>query len=123
MKIALSPHPVNSENPFLCHKTTFREVYEQARAACPEADEVLLINERGELTEGTFTNLMLEKDGALLTPAATSGLLPGTLRAAWLENGSLREARLYPSDLESADRIWLINSVRGRIPAENQRAD
>jgi para-aminobenzoate synthetase/4-amino-4-deoxychorismate lyase len=112
-RLALAPEPVRSDNPFLQHKTTHRRAYDAARAACPAADEVLLHNERGELTEGTIANLVLRLDGALVTPAAAAGLLPGTLRGRLLERGTLREAVVRPADLLRAEALYLINSVRG----------
>ncbi|MGB3339289.1 MAG: aminotransferase class IV, partial [Devosia sp.] len=75
-------------------------------------------NERGELAEGSITNLFLERNGALLTPPLTSGLLPGTLRAELLASGRAAEQVLTLVDLETAQAIWLGNSVRGLMRAE-----
>ena len=75
---------LQSEDSLFRHKTTRREPYEAARAefSKDEADEVILLNERGEVCEGTITNIFAEAaDGILLTPPLTSGLLPGVLRA------------------------------------------
>ena len=79
---------------------------------------MLLWNRRGELTESTVANLVIEVDGERLTPAAGAGLLPGTLRAAELENGTIREATLTVAELRRADRVWLINSVRGWVDVD-----
>lgn len=119
-RVALAPEPVDSANPFLYHKTTHRAVYDQARAAHPDCDDVLLQNERGELTESCFGNLVLEIDGARRTPALPGGLLPGTFRGALLALGEITEATLRPDDLHRATRIWIINSVRGWIPVESR---
>jgi para-aminobenzoate synthetase/4-amino-4-deoxychorismate lyase len=83
-------------------------------------DEVIFLNKRGELTEGTRTTLFLELDGRLFTPALTCGLLPGTLREELLDlpRAAASEAIITPADLERADRIYLGNSVRGLIRAE-----
>src|SRR5690606_14460808 len=81
-------------------------------------DEVVFCNERNELTEGSITTLFLERDGVLLTPPLSSGLLPGTLRAELLANGRAVEQILTLDDLQKADAIWLGNSVRGLIRAE-----
>lgn len=115
--IAIDTLPVSSGDEFLRFKTTRRDRYEQALARHPDADDVLLWNERGELTETTVANLVLEIDGVALTPADSSGLLPGTLRAELLANRRIREATLTLADLDRADAVWLINSVRGWIPA------
>ena len=82
-------------------------------------DEVVFLNERGELTEGSFTNLFVERDGRLLTPPVSCGLLDGTLRRELIEDpGTQVEERvLRPEDLAAAERIYLGNSVRGLVPA------
>jgi para-aminobenzoate synthetase/4-amino-4-deoxychorismate lyase len=73
---------------------------------------VLLVNERGELTESTVANLVVRLDGVLWTPPLECGLLPGVLRAHLLARGEIRERVLRPEDLADAEEIWLINSVR-----------
>lgn len=118
LRLALAPAPVSSRDLFLFHKTTRRSVYETARQACPQADEVVLWNERGEITEACTANLVLDTGRDLLTPALESGLLAGVLRGMLLDRRVLREAVLKPSDLAAARSIWLINSVRGWTPAQ-----
>ncbi len=87
-RLAVAGERLDSTDPLLAHKTSRRELYERARAAVPadQADEVILLNERGEVCEGTFTNVFLAPPGSagLLTPAAACGLLPGVLRAELL---------------------------------------
>ncbi len=109
--VKLAEHPIASKNPTLYHKTTYRAVYEAARL--PDCDDVLLWNERGELTESLIANLVVERNGELLTPPVTCGLLPGTARAQWLAEGRLREAIIRVEDLAGCDKIFLLNSVRG----------
>jgi para-aminobenzoate synthetase/4-amino-4-deoxychorismate lyase len=116
-RLALASFPVEPDNLFLRHKTTRREIYEIASRERPDADDVLLWNRRGELTESTRANLVLRIGGEMLTPAAASGLLPGTLRAELLARGQLREAILTKEDLQRAEAVYLINSVRGWMPA------
>ena len=117
-RVALAAQAVDSRDVFLFHKTTRRQVYEAALAQRPGCDEVILHNERGELTEGSFTNLVLELEGKRCTPPRESGLLAGTLREELLERGEIEERILTAEDLPKADRIWLINSVRGWVEAE-----
>jgi para-aminobenzoate synthetase/4-amino-4-deoxychorismate lyase len=81
------------------------------------SDEVIYLNERGELAERSRTTIFLERDGRLLTPAVSSGLLPGTLRAELIAEGRAVEAVLTLEDLEAADRVFLGNSVRGLVRA------
>ena len=112
-RLRLARSPVNSRDNFLRHKTTCRQVYEDMKAAVADCDDVILWNERGELTETTICNLFLRIDGKLLTPALACGLLPGTWRESMLARGEAREAVLYKSDLARAEEILLANSVRG----------
>jgi para-aminobenzoate synthetase/4-amino-4-deoxychorismate lyase len=114
--VALAAAPVDSANAFLYHKTTNRTIYEDAIAARPGFDDVLLYNERGELTESTIANLVVEMDGALLTPPIACGLLPGTLRSHLLDEGRIREQVLTLRDLNRASQCYLFNSVRGFHP-------
>ncbi len=112
-RVAVAPGPADSSNPFLYHKTTNRGLYEAARAACPGYDDVLLLNERGEVTESTIANVAVEIDGKLCTPPVECGLLPGTLRADLLERGTLIEQRITVEQLRRSPRVFLLNSVRG----------
>ena len=116
--VVIAPRRVNSADPLLRHKTTHRAIFDAALEHAKErgAREALLLNERGEITEGTFTNIFLLCGGRLLTPPLSCGLLPGTLRAALLRKGWAEEAVLTPDDLR-AGRLFVGNSVRGLIPA------
>lgn len=118
LKLAIATTPVESSDLLLYLKTEQRKCYEQARQEQPEADEVLLCNSQGELTEGTFTNLVLKLDNRLVTPPLACGLLPGVMREELLEQGFITERVLYPQDLQRAEEIWLINSVRGWLRAK-----
>ena len=117
-KVTFAPWAVDSANPFLIHKTTRREVYERALAECPACDDVLLYNERDEVTESTIANLVVGKGGKRFTPSVESGLLPGTFRRRLLQRGWMEPKRLTIQDVVEADRLFLVNSVRGVIPFE-----
>ena len=114
LRVALTWQPVSSADVRLYHKTTRREPYEAARAARPDADEVILWNERGEITELSTSNLVLELDGQLVTPPVSSGLLAGTLRAEMLAAGQIVERVVTLDDLNRVTGLWAINSVRGK---------
>jgi para-aminobenzoate synthetase/4-amino-4-deoxychorismate lyase len=121
-RVAVASVAVPSMEVFAFHKTTFRARYDAALAAAPAGvDEVLLVNERGELAEGTRTNVALQFDGEWVTPPLDSGLLPGVFRAHLLRSGRLVEATLYPEDLRRAHRVRLMNALRGWIPAAVER--
>jgi 4-amino-4-deoxychorismate lyase len=112
---------VASADPWLRLKTTERRLYDAARASLPEgADEVVFLNERGEVCEGTITNVFLDLGGDLLTPPAACGLLPGVLRAELLASRICREAVLAPADL-ARGRLFVGNALRGLIPARLAR--
>ena len=113
------PMPVDRDNPMLYHKTTHRQVYERALAGVPEGDEALLYNEQGELTEFCIGNLVVELEGRRWTPPLVCGLLPGTLRAELLAQQRIEERVLHFEDIERAEGIYLVNSVRGLVPVES----
>ena len=115
-EIAIAASPIDPGNPFLYHKTTNRAVYEQAVAARPGFDDVLLYNDKGEVTESTIANLVVERGGVLLTPPVSCGLLPGTLRGHLLGEGKIREEVLTLQDVAEASACYLVNSVRGFHP-------
>jgi para-aminobenzoate synthetase/4-amino-4-deoxychorismate lyase len=117
--IRISSHRVKAEDIALRHKTTRRELYdrEYARARQEGFDEVLFLNESGELTEGAISTLFLKLEGQLVTPPLASGVLPGVLRRhllASLPNATERPLRL--DDLLDAEAAFLGNSVRGLRP-------
>lgn len=90
------------------HKTTIRQ------AKPKDVFDEIRINERGEITEGTFTNVGILKDGKYYTPQTTCGLLAGTFRAKL----NWEEKTLYPSDLKVADKIYCFNFVRGLVEVQ-----
>jgi para-aminobenzoate synthetase/4-amino-4-deoxychorismate lyase len=87
-------------------------VYEDALASCPGSDDVVLWNERGEVTETTIANLVVELDGERVTPPVECGLLAGVFRSHLIDQGLVRERRLALDELRRASRIWVVNSVR-----------
>lgn len=121
MRYVVSDTRLNSQDLFLYHKTTRRELYDsewQHYSVTLGADEVIYLNERGELTEGSRTTIFIGAgDGRLLTPAISAGLLPGTLRAQLIDDGRAQEAVLTIDDLNRAREVYLGNSVRGLMRA------
>ncbi len=107
---------VSIDDPRVWHKTTSREPYQHALGSQPGVDDVLLINRDGEVTESTIANLVLFLDGKWLTPRRVAGCLNGTLRSMLLQAGVIEEAQVTPSMVRKAQRLYLINSVRGWIP-------
>ncbi len=118
VRLAIDTEPVCSESTMLFHKTTQREVYQRRRRRFPEADDVVMVNERGECTEVTTANLAVRVGTVWRTPALAAGCLPGIERARLIEEGVLVEATLRPEDLRSADGLAVVNSLRGWQDAE-----
>ncbi|WP_369135601.1 aminodeoxychorismate synthase component I [Modestobacter sp. I12A-02662] len=111
--LAVDDEPVDPAESWLYHKTTVREPYDRRRARRPDADDVVLLNTRGELTETTRATLALELDGQWWTPPVDSGCLPGVERGRLLDLGVLRERVLLLGDLQRAERLAVISSLRG----------
>ena len=117
-RVTLAQSPISSRNRFLFHKTTHRGVYERHSQSAPEFFDVLLWNERDEITEFTRGNVVVEIEGARFTPARESGLLAGVMRSELLEKGDVAEKVIGRSELARASRIWFVNSVRGCVEVE-----
>jgi len=118
-RLAVARTRLDSADRLLRHKTTLRQRYDAARAEfdTAAADEVLLLNERGEVCEGTMTNVFARVGGTWLTPPLSCGLLAGVLRAEMLADGRAREAVLTPDDLRRTEALAIGNSLRGLIDA------
>jgi 4-amino-4-deoxychorismate lyase len=111
---------LDASDPLLRHKTSRRDVYDAAREEFPRdaADEVILLNQRGEVCEGTITTLFLDiGEPVLVTPALQCGLLAGVLRGSLLDQVTAREAIVTEADLRAARTLYVGNSLRGLIKA------
>jgi para-aminobenzoate synthetase / 4-amino-4-deoxychorismate lyase len=115
-QVCLAKKPVNSNDRFLFHKTTKRDMYEQAFIS--GYDDVLLFNENGELTEFTIGNLVVKMDGELFTPPIECGLLAGTFRAELIDSGEIKERVIPVSDLRKCEAVFLVNSLRKWVKVE-----
>ena len=149
-RVTISKTPVNSQEPMLYHKATYRPWYEKSMEKIKNGEifDEIFLNEKGELTEGARSNLVLQIDGELFTPPVECGLLNGVLRQKLLNEGLIHpspdffdtrtscrkipspprgegssvkkvtEKKLYLSDLKNAQKIFCINSVRGIVEAQ-----
>ena len=113
VRVAIARRSVDDGDFRLRHKTSDRAFYDEARA--PDAFETVFTDERGFLTEGSFTSLFVEHRGKLLTPPLSRGLLPGVLRGQLIDDGKAIEEDLRPDDLAAGFLIG--NAVRGLIRA------
>ncbi|MDN5857293.1 MAG: chorismate-binding protein [Pseudonocardia sp.] len=116
VRLALDPEPIDARECWPHHKTSRRAPYD-ARLARHAADDVLLVNERGEVTESCVANLAVLLDGRWWTPPVGSGCLPGVARGVLVAAGVLAERTITPADLAAAERLALVNSLRGWRPA------
>jgi para-aminobenzoate synthetase/4-amino-4-deoxychorismate lyase len=118
VEVALMPLPVEPEDFRLRHKTSDRRFYDEDRKVAGTFD-VIFVGMDGFLTEGSFTNLFVERGGTLVTPPLARGLLPGILRERLIEEGQAEEGDLRAEDL--AGTFYIGNAVRGLIEARLRR--
>ncbi len=117
-KVTFAEKPTDSSNPFLYHKTDKRYWYDKGMEKIKNGEifDEIYFNERGEVTEGARSNIVIEKDGRLYTPPVACGLLNGVFRQSIQKD--LEERVLYKQDLLNCDKIFCINSVRGMVEVE-----
>lgn len=113
VRLAVDTEPIDPASPFVQHKTTIRDHYASARARHPDADDVVLVNPAGRITETTIANLAVQLDGHWFTPPLTDGCLPGIGRGLALERGEVTERSIAVSELPAAEAIALVSSARG----------
>jgi para-aminobenzoate synthetase/4-amino-4-deoxychorismate lyase len=119
-QLVVADERVDSTNRFLYHKTSRRDVYERAAAQADAegADEAVLVNEKGEVTEGARSNVFVRIDGQFWTPPVSCGLLAGVYREHVLDTVEEAGERILTlEDLQRADGIFCCNGVRGWRPA------
>jgi branched-chain amino acid aminotransferase len=91
------------------------------RAHAEGLDEVILLNERGEVAECTSANVFAVEGGRVWTPPIASGCLPGVTRSLLLEQVrvpglEIGERVLLPADLEAADEVMITSTTREVMP-------
>ena len=116
--LAVDTRPIDRTDLLRYHKTTRRASYEEAAARHPEADDVVLVNDRGEAVETTVANLVVKYGDGWVTPPREAGCLPGVYREELIDEGVLEERTVSIQDLARADGVALINSVQGWRPAK-----
>ena len=98
------------------------QVLAATEARARQADEALLVNTDGHVTEGSTSNVFWIDGGTVCTPPLTTGALPGVTRAVLLEicaalNLPWQETRLRPDQLRETDGVFLSVSTRGVVEA------
>jgi branched-chain amino acid aminotransferase len=124
VRLAVKPHARHAANEFSgckilswSHNLTW---YEEAQRR--GFDEVVLLNERGEVCECTSANVFAATGGQVYTPPLSSGCLPGVTRELLLDvvrvpGISVVERTLTPADLERADQVFITSTTRDLLPA------
>jgi len=111
-KIKFADKAIDSSDKFFYHKTTNRKIFSDLKEPHPECDDVILWNEKNEITESTIANIVVEINGKKFTPPIECGLLGGTFRSKLISDGEIKEKIINKENLFTADNIYLINSVR-----------
>jgi len=119
----LRNHP-KSVNPIIKSNNLLNNALAMQTAYRTGAEEGLMCNYRGELSECSQSNFFLVRGGAVLTPKSEAGLLEGITRAFLFELGrelglDVREETLYPKDLETADEMFITSTTRELSPVVN----
>ena len=121
VRLLLSSVVMHSDDVLLGHKTTLRRVYDEGWQAAEQvgAFDSLFFNERGELTEGGRSNVLVKLGGRWCTPPLASGLLPGVMRAVVLDDRAwdLQERPITRAELAQAEEIRVCNALRGVLQA------
>ncbi len=113
-RVGVAEQRLDSGDSWLSVKSSHRPAYDAARASLPaDCDELILLNERDEVCDGTITTVFFDRGHGLRTPPLSCGVLPGVLRAALNKPTEV----LAASDLPHV-RLWIGNSLRGLIAAE-----
>jgi para-aminobenzoate synthetase / 4-amino-4-deoxychorismate lyase len=115
-RVMLWPEPVQSDDRFLRHKTTRRALYNHAAQVSRELGYVDAIfkNERGMVTEGAISNVVVKQGDFWLTPPVDAGVLPGVYRRSLLKRmPEIQVVEFSVERLLGADEVWLTNAVRG----------
>ncbi len=113
---AFSGIKMDSGNKFLYHKTTMRDIYDKMyKKGCEKGYiDLIFTNEKGEVTEGCINNVFIRRNGRLITPPVTCGLLSGVMRQYIIEkSGSVIQDIITPEELQKSGDIYLCNSVSG----------
>lgn len=116
VRVCRSSVVLEADDPLRGHKTTRRQLYDECfrKAVAGGYDEVVFCNDRGEITEGAISNIIIFKNGWYYTPQLASGLLNGIYRQYFLETRyNVHESVLTIEDIERADLFFVCNSVRG----------
>lgn len=121
IKVIISKNRISTENRFQYFKTNNRLLYEKEYSKYSRLGyfDVLFLNEKKEIAEGSITNIFIKKGGKWFTPPVEAGILPGVYRSKMLRSDkNILEKRLSLDDLLNADELMLTNAVRGKVKVD-----
>ncbi|ESK92144.1 aminodeoxychorismate lyase [Moniliophthora roreri MCA 2997] len=109
---------LTSSSIFTRTKTTQREHYDNARQRAGlisyvDPADVLLFNEKNEITETSIANVAFWRDGGWVTPDASTGCLTGVFRRWLLEKGRVREGIVRKDEVKDEEVVLVFNGVKG----------
>jgi len=106
---------IDSQDPLWSHKYLPRLSF-----SLDDCDEVIWVNEKGELCEGSFTNIFYQKANKFYTPSLKTNILAGIMRELIINKTSASEVLEPAGELYKADQIFLSNALIGLQPAKIQ---
>jgi len=122
VRLSLRTHGRDSASPMSGVKSTswLTNVWAISEANQQGFDEVIMLNERGEVSECTSANIFMVREGKILTPPLSSGCLEGVTRAILMEIAPearlpVVEKTLFPEDLYSAEEVFISSTNRNLI--------
>lgn len=111
--IKIAKNKLESRNDALYHKSTLRAHFTQIPSKQNKVFDFIYLNEKSEVCEGSRSNVVILQNNVLYTPSTKSGLLNGVLRDNFINSKILHEKYLTLKDIQNAQKIFCINSVRG----------
>ncbi|MEW6236821.1 MAG: aminodeoxychorismate synthase component I [Candidatus Omnitrophota bacterium] len=120
VRVVVSKEKMDSNNPFLFHKTTRRDLYNRERENAVQNGfaEAIFTNESNNVTEGSISNIAYRLGKQWYTPPLGDGLLPGIWRQDFMRRTGAQERSINVSELQNADEIVMGNSVMGMAKIE-----
>lgn len=108
----------NETSPLVYHKTlNYGDCILEKRAAMAAGiHEMIFINTKGQISEGTVSNIFFVRKNIVYTPQLSCGLLPGILRSYIMKRFPVTETIIYPDELVYYDECFVTNSLMGIMP-------
>ncbi|MCL8266126.1 aminodeoxychorismate synthase component I [Leptospira weilii] len=121
--LQISGIEIDSSSEFRKHKTNLREIYDQEGKCSRDSGyiDVLYLNEKKEIAEGSIGNIFVKIGDSYFTPPISSGVLPGIFRNRLLKRNGFYEKTLSLDDLQRSNSIFLCNSLRGILRVKEVR--